>query len=49
LAAQLPATPDTPTTTFANDYVTISWALPDDMGSPITSYEIVVQKLDTDY
>jgi hypothetical protein len=49
LAAQLPATPNAPVTVFDADYVTISWDLPDNMGSTITAYEIIIQKLDTDY
>lgn len=49
LAAQLPATPSTPTTSFDADYVTISWDEPDNMGSPITSYEILIEKSDGNY
>lgn len=49
LAAQLPQTPNTPTTTFSVDYVYISWVKPDNMGSTITAYSIVIQKSDGSY
>lgn len=49
LAAQKPATPNAPVTSFALDYVTISWDLPDNMGSIITAYDIVIQKSDSNF
>ena len=49
LAAERPAAPATPTTSFAADYVTISWSQPDNMGSPITSYSILIEKSDGNF
>ena len=50
LAAQLPYTPNAPTTTFkADGNVVISWTAPDNGGSDITSYSIQVQKSDGSY
>ena len=40
LAAQVPATPDSPVTTWAPDDVVVSWVAPDAGGSPITGYII---------
>ena len=44
--AAVPMTPLAPTTTLINDEVIIKWAAPDDNGSPITSYTILVRKSD---
>ena len=40
LAAQVPETPDAPTTNVVGDDVQINWVAPDDMGSPINDYKI---------
>jgi hypothetical protein len=44
LCATKPAVPLAPTTTTVNDQVVISWAEPDDMGSPITNYKVFIRQ-----
>ena len=48
LAAQIPAQPDAPVTTFvaAEDNLVITWVAPDNGGSPITSYTILIRHSD---
>lgn len=48
LAAQVPAQPTAPTTTFngIDNSIVIDWVAPDDGGSPITSYVIVIRQSD---
>jgi hypothetical protein len=48
LAAQEPAQPEVPSTTFALDgtTVTIDWSAPSDMGSPILGYRVYIRKVD---
>lgn len=46
LAAQVPAQPEPPVTTFDSDNMIISWVAPDDGGSIITSYTIFVRTSD---
>jgi hypothetical protein len=43
IAAQKPSKPSSPTTSFANDIVTVSWDLPTDNGAPITAYAIKIR------
>jgi len=40
LAAQVPAQPSTPTTTWSPDNVIVTWSEPDNGGSPITGYTV---------
>jgi hypothetical protein len=49
LAAQMPATPVAPTTTFLRDTVRIDWTAPDDLGSPITAYNVYIKQQDGTY
>jgi hypothetical protein len=35
-----------PVTSFANEIVTISWAMNDDGGSDVTGYTVLIQKSD---
>jgi hypothetical protein len=46
LAAQTPAQPDPPTTSFATDQVTLTWVAPDNGGSPITSFTVTIRTSD---
>lgn len=48
LTAQVPAQPDAPTTNFESidNSIVIDWIAPDDGGSPITSYVIVIRQSD---
>lgn len=48
LAAQIPAVPAAPTTEFvaASDAVVVSWVAPDNGGSPIISYTILIRESD---
>jgi hypothetical protein len=46
LAAQIPAQPAAPTTSFAADYITVSWVAPDNGGTEITSYTIYIRESD---
>lgn len=46
LAAQIPAQPQAPVTTFDSDNLIVSWVAPDDGGSIITSYTIYVRTSD---
>lgn len=48
MAAQVPAQPTAPTTTFnsIDNSIVIDWVAPDDGGSPITSYVIVIRQSD---
>jgi len=48
LAAQIPAVPATPVTTWyrESDEVVVSWVAPDNGGSPITSYTIYIRQSD---
>jgi hypothetical protein len=43
LAAQKPSKPNSPTTSFANDIVTITWEEPEINGAPITEYAIRIR------
>jgi len=43
LAAQEPAAPVAPTTTFLRETVRIDWVAPDNLGSPITAYNIYIK------
>lgn len=45
-AAGVPATPDAPVTTVNGANVDITWVAPDDNGSPITAYRIMIQHAD---
>lgn len=49
LAAQEPETPAAPTTLFETDKVTITWLEPFNNGSPITGYNVFIQKSDGEY
>ena len=42
LAAQVPAQPVTPVTTWIPDIVVVTWVAPDDGGSPITGYKVTI-------
>lgn len=44
LAAQEPAAPVAPTTTFLRESVRIDWVAPDDLGSAITAYNIYIKQ-----
>jgi hypothetical protein len=46
LAAQLPLKPNAPTTALIGENMRISWTAPDDGGTPILAYKIVVAQLD---
>ena len=46
LAAQVPAQPQPPSTSFADGQVTITWVAPDNGGSPIVAYTVVIQTSD---
>lgn len=49
LAAQVPAQPIAPVTTWHGDgfdYVVITWTAPDDGGSPITGYTVKIKQKD---
>lgn len=46
LAAQIPAQPQPPVTSFAADDVTVTWVAPDNGGSPITSYTVTLRTVD---
>lgn len=48
LAAQIPAVPTAPVTTWykETDEVVVSWVAPDNGGSPITSYTIFIRQSD---
>lgn len=46
LAAQEPAQPLAPITTFQRETVLIEWVAPNDLGSPITAYNIYIKKSD---
>jgi hypothetical protein len=43
LVASEPSKPDDPTTSFANDIVTITWPLPVTNGADISSYTIRIR------
>jgi hypothetical protein len=43
LAAQIPAKPQPPITSFAADFVTVDWTAPDNGGSPITSFTVYLR------
>ena len=49
LTAQIPDTPDVPSTVFAPDTVTVTWTQPDDRGSPITGYDVYIMRSDGRY
>jgi hypothetical protein len=51
LAAQVPAQPQLPTTTWDkdNDQVIVAWAEPDDGGSPVTGYKVTFMQNDLVY
>ncbi len=40
LAAEKPSAPSAPTTSIVGSDVWVSWAYPNDKGSPITSYSV---------
>jgi hypothetical protein len=42
LAAQVPAQPLAPTTTWSPDNVIVTWSAPDSGGSPITGYSVSI-------
>jgi hypothetical protein len=46
LAAQVPAQPQPPLTVWLPDDVIISWVAPDDGGSPILKYTIMIRQSD---
>lgn len=46
LAAQIPAVPVAPVTTWSPDDVIITWVAPDNGGSAITSYTITIRESD---
>ena len=49
LAAQVPAQPEAPLTTWSPDDVVITWTEPDNGGSPITGYRVRVKQDDGSY
>jgi len=49
LAAQKPEVPIVPTTSFADGQVTISWTPPNNGGSEITLYSVIILKSDGTY
>lgn len=52
LAAQVPAQPVAPVTTWHGDgfdYVVVTWTAPDDGGSPITGYKLTLKQKDLVY
>ena len=44
LAAQAPAQPTAPTTAISGSTILITWTAPSTMGSPITSYTILIRQ-----
>jgi hypothetical protein len=46
LAAQVPAQPVTPVTTWIPNIVVVTWVAPDDGGSPITGYKVTIVEND---
>jgi hypothetical protein len=46
LAAQLPARPLAPTTTLVGENMRVSWLQPDDGGTPLLAYRVVIQQGD---
>lgn len=46
LAAQIPAIPAAPVTIWRPDDVIVDWTAPDDGGSPIVSYRILIRQAD---
>ncbi len=46
LAAQIPGTPQAPTTTSIGKNIQISWSAPDDGGALIIAYAIYIQQVD---
>lgn len=46
LAAQIPGTPQAPTTTSIGQNIQITWSAPDDGGASITAYSIFIQQAD---
>ena len=49
LAAQIPNTPNAPTTTFLTTSVQIEWTTPVFSGSPVTAFEIYIRQSDMMY
>lgn len=49
VAAEVPAKPDPPLTTIDNVNVRVSWTKPYQNSSPITAYEIMIQKADESF
>lgn len=49
LAAQKPAIPSAPTTSFADGFVTITWSAPSNMGSIINVYSVTILQSDGVY
>jgi hypothetical protein len=49
LAAQLPDTPATPTTSVQSSDILIQWVAPDSQGSEILGYQIFIMENDGDY
>jgi hypothetical protein len=46
LAAQLPTKPQAPVTTLLGENMRITWTQPDDGGTPILSYRILIMQND---
>jgi len=49
LAAQVPAQPAPPVTSFENDNIIVSWTAPDNGGSEILAYSVVLRKADMSF
>lgn len=49
LAAQQPAIPVTPLVTYADEIVQITWETPDNGGSPISGYKVLIQQSDNQF
>lgn len=49
LAAQVPDKPTTPTTVFISDSIIISWTPPENRGSDILGYHVLIKKFDGTY
>ena len=46
LAAQVPGKPNAPTTVWSPDDVVVSWTKPDNGGSPVTGYRVLMRQSD---
>ena len=49
LAAQIPAQPAAPTTTLDGDSITIAWTAPDDGGSKLNGFKVLVKTNDSTF